>query len=280
MRQCSPSKQSRDRTPSSVSSDASSSKQLIMELDSIKSRARHASWRNDGESKWDRYNPFYRKQSRSRDITVDEENQKELRPQAREAHSTGCIDTTNNGESYPPPAHANTYQSGSPTSSTATPVDGHMNGASKDYYHGEDESQTTTLNNEVDGIAHSRKTATGLATLPEKNESTNGQGSSEYDDVDEEARKKREHDDMMKKKIPWGRQFRMVLFPQLLTVNWLLIMAPIGIGLNYAKVNPLAIFIVNFVAIVPLAGILSFATEEIALRVGEVLGGLLNASFG
>ena len=37
---------------------------------------------------------------------------------------------------------------------------------------------------------------------------------------------------------------------------------------------------VNFIAIIPLAGTLSYATEEIALRTGEVLGGLLNATFG
>ena len=42
----------------------------------------------------------------------------------------------------------------------------------------------------------------------------------------------------------------------------------------------MAVFIVNFIAIIPLAGLLSYATEEIALRVGETLGGLLNASFG
>lgn len=42
----------------------------------------------------------------------------------------------------------------------------------------------------------------------------------------------------------------------------------------------MAIFVVNFVAIIPLAGTLSYATEEIALRTGEVLGGLLNATFG
>jgi len=36
----------------------------------------------------------------------------------------------------------------------------------------------------------------------------------------------------------------------------------------------------NFLAIIPLAGTLSFGTEEIALRTGETLGGLLNASFG
>jgi len=45
-------------------------------------------------------------------------------------------------------------------------------------------------------------------------------------------------------------------------------------------VDPKIAFVINFLAIIPLAGILSYATEEIALRVGETLGGLLNASFG
>jgi Ca2+:H+ antiporter len=80
--------------------------------------------------------------------------------------------------------------------------------------------------------------------------------------------------------IPVGQQIRATLFPHWITINWLLLAVPVGIGLHFTKVNPLIIFIVNFLAIIPLAGILSFATEEIALRVGEVLGGLLNASFG
>lgn len=42
----------------------------------------------------------------------------------------------------------------------------------------------------------------------------------------------------------------------------------------------MVVFVVNFIAIIPLAGMLSYATEEIALRTGEVMGGLLNASFG
>jgi Ca2+:H+ antiporter len=81
-------------------------------------------------------------------------------------------------------------------------------------------------------------------------------------------------------KVPLSVQIRRTLFPHIYTINWLLLAVPIGIGLHFTKVNPLAIFIVNFLAIVPLAGILSYATEEIALRVGEVIGGLLNASFG
>jgi Ca2+:H+ antiporter len=64
-------------------------------------------------------------------------------------------------------------------------------------------------------------------------------------------------------------------------INILLIAAPVGIALNYIhSVNRIAVFVVNFIAIIPLAAILSFATEEIALRTGEVLGGLINATFG
>ena len=57
-------------------------------------------------------------------------------------------------------------------------------------------------------------------------------------------------------------------------------LAPVGIAMYYAHVNPVAVFVINFIAIIPLAGMLSYATEEIALRVGETLGGLLNATFG
>ncbi|TEY36330.1 hypothetical protein BOTCAL_0558g00080 [Botryotinia calthae] len=64
-------------------------------------------------------------------------------------------------------------------------------------------------------------------------------------------------------------------------INILLIAAPVGIALNYAGgVNGIVIFVVNFIAIIPLAAMLGFATEEISLHVGESLGGLLNASFG
>lgn len=75
-----------------------------------------------------------------------------------------------------------------------------------------------------------------------------------------------------------GNQIRAALFSS--WVNILLIASPVGIALHFAKVDPVVIFVVNFIAIIPLAGTLSYATEEIALRTGEVIGGLLNASFG
>jgi len=63
-------------------------------------------------------------------------------------------------------------------------------------------------------------------------------------------------------------------------INVLIVAAPIGIALHYAGVSPVAVFVVNFIAIIPLAAMLSYGTEQIALYAGEVLGGLLNASFG
>ncbi|RCI14132.1 hypothetical protein L249_8058 [Ophiocordyceps polyrhachis-furcata BCC 54312] len=64
-------------------------------------------------------------------------------------------------------------------------------------------------------------------------------------------------------------------------INVLLFAAPVGIAINYVPSIPrVAVFVVNFIAIIPLAALLSFATEEIALRTGETLGGLLNATFG
>lgn len=64
-------------------------------------------------------------------------------------------------------------------------------------------------------------------------------------------------------------------------INILLVAAPVGIALaNINGIDGVVVFVVNFIAIIPLAGMLSFATEELALYVGETLGGLLNATFG
>ncbi|QUC16842.1 uncharacterized protein UV8b_01083 [Ustilaginoidea virens] len=63
-------------------------------------------------------------------------------------------------------------------------------------------------------------------------------------------------------------------------INILMLAAPAGIAMHYAHVDGKAVFVVNFIAIIPLAAMLSFATEEVALRTGETLGGLINATFG
>lgn len=63
-------------------------------------------------------------------------------------------------------------------------------------------------------------------------------------------------------------------------VNILLVFVPIGIVAGVAEWDPVTVFVINFLAIIPLASVLSFATEEISAKLGEALGGLLNATFG
>ena len=48
---------------------------------------------------------------------------------------------------------------------------------------------------------------------------------------------------------------------------------------NYLYINGIAIFIINFIAIIPLAAMLSYATKKIALRASDTLGSLLNVTF-
>jgi len=64
-------------------------------------------------------------------------------------------------------------------------------------------------------------------------------------------------------------------------MNWLLILVPIAIGLEHlAPERHLLIFATACLAILPLAGRMGHATEALAERMGEGVGGLLNATFG
>jgi Ca2+:H+ antiporter len=64
-------------------------------------------------------------------------------------------------------------------------------------------------------------------------------------------------------------------------VNWLLLFVPITIALEaLAPERHLLVFVASALAIVPLAGWLGHATEQLATRLGEGVGGLLNATFG
>lgn len=64
-------------------------------------------------------------------------------------------------------------------------------------------------------------------------------------------------------------------------MNWLLVFVPIAIGLRFLKPDEqTAIFLTSAIAIIPLAGWLGRATEHLASKSGEGIGGLLNATFG
>lgn len=50
--------------------------------------------------------------------------------------------------------------------------------------------------------------------------------------------------------------------------NVFLVFVPLGIVAGAVGWDPVAIFVLNFLAIIPLAGLLAFATEELAAKVG------------
>ena len=71
---------------------------------------------------------------------------------------------------------------------------------------------------------------------------------------------------------------RSLLKPRL---DWLLVALPVVVGLELLRPEAHTwIFFTACAAIVPLAGWLGRATEHLAERTGEGIGGLLNPTFG
>ncbi|HJZ46267.1 MAG TPA: calcium/proton exchanger [Roseiflexaceae bacterium] len=63
-------------------------------------------------------------------------------------------------------------------------------------------------------------------------------------------------------------------------LRYLLIFVPLAIAAELLHWNPLIIFSFSCIALVPLAGLLGEATEELAIHTGPKVGGLLNATLG
>ena len=68
--------------------------------------------------------------------------------------------------------------------------------------------------------------------------------------------------------------------PRETKLNILLFALPLTLYFNYVDQNYSMAFFSSLIAIMPLAFLMGRATEEIALRTTESLGGLLNATFG
>src|SRR5258705_4593791 len=62
---------------------------------------------------------------------------------------------------------------------------------------------------------------------------------------------------------------------------WLLALVPVVLAAQYLLPEAhTLLFVLSVLAIVPLAGLLSRATEAVAARTGDMIGGLLNATLG
>lgn len=187
-----------------------------------------------------------------------------------------------NQEEFPPPHHAGTAPPISPTSAQSVGTSNDVPGekSSLPVTNGGAKKESADISDET-AVANSTSGVTRRAKF--KNifrKSHDGDERNDLNHVDSEAlsleeRKKRSH----KRKIPVGHQLHAVFLSS--WINVLLLFVPVGFAVYYSKkVGPVPVFIINFVAIIPLAAMLSYATEELAIRVGETLGGLLNATFG
>jgi len=77
-----------------------------------------------------------------------------------------------------------------------------------------------------------------------------------------------------------GRECRGIMSIMCQWLNILLVFVPLGILSPNLEWGCACTFACNFTAIVPLAGILGASTECLAAHTGQMIGGLLNATFG
>src|SRR5687767_4266174 len=64
------------------------------------------------------------------------------------------------------------------------------------------------------------------------------------------------------------------------SLNWLFVFVPATLALDYASASDPVIFFAAALAIIPIAAMIVRATEQLATRTGDAVGGLLNATFG
>jgi Ca2+:H+ antiporter len=179
------------------------------------------------------------------------------------------------------PHHANTAPPESSTSSDTPTSNGTLIGQPDIKPTGEKESLPLDRDNsrsmseqnvtEPEHKPRKRLALMNLLGAPDRTKKDKDNADLERSDTGETKKKRRP-------KIGVVSQFKATILGS--WVNVLLVCVPIGFALRYTNANGYAVFVVNFVAIIPLAAMLSFATEELALYTGETLGGLLNASFG
>jgi len=64
------------------------------------------------------------------------------------------------------------------------------------------------------------------------------------------------------------------------SINWLFAFIPVTLALEHAGMAAPVVFFSAALAIVPIASLIVHATEQLATRTGDAVGGLLNATFG
>ncbi|CAN9310571.1 unnamed protein product [Alternaria alternata] len=222
-----------------------------MNLDTVRRQAHRVASQHGGNGAAN-YNPFARQ--RSRDINLDEENA--VYRTRSETHATPAIEEQRRlesreaGKEFGMPDHHNTE----PSASSPT-----YGSASTTFPESTTEKDLTSHLNAMlvppDELGYK-----GIFRKDHQDAENDEAEHPEADELSLEERKKK----AFKRKIPVGAQIKFVLFGA--WINVLLVMVPVGFAVYYARLKPVPVFIINFIAIIPLAAMLSNATEELAIR--------------
>ena len=257
---------------------------MLDNADKYRAAAKQAAW-YDEEGDSPNYNPFRKTRTRNRDAgqadaesglqpALTHRSESQITPVIEQQRRSQIQDTIHQ------PKHADTMPYSSQPSGDKSPVEGasSVKDFSRDHEHSQDSGTTEASTavepeiklDETEGKPRRRR----FAHLPFL-------AKSENENDGEEVKTARTRSGLWGKetqKFTIASQLRATLFNS--WINVLLIFVPIGIAVNYTSIPRVGVFVINFIAIIPLAAMLSYATEEIALRTGETIGGLLNATFG
>ena len=270
-------------------------------LDKYRAAAKRSAWYDEDDDETN-YNPFRKIHRCNKRATPNDDGEATIRvdtnrsegrllQQSERDRRANLVD-----EDYRPVAHAHTMPASSPSTAQQN---GYAKPATRDMAFGGERNETSqgsgtgtsdtaieTPNTAVDtstanskDLERPRRRKPGI--LQRKMDGSTGlEPEVEAESAAESLTEKQSSSFFNKdpKKYTCASQLRATFFNS--WVNVLLIFVPVGIAVKATGVSDVATFVVNFVAIIPLAGMLSFATEEIAERTGETIGGLLNASFG
>ncbi|KAH6143176.1 hypothetical protein HBI64_013270 [Parastagonospora nodorum] len=98
-------------------------------------------------------------------------------------------------------------------------------------------------------------------------------------DLEPEERRIQRKKLSLRRRIPVGAQIGFLLFYNYIATI-LLPCIPAGFAVNYIHTNAVAVFCINFAAIIPSATALSAALNDLSIRSGDKVSALLNQTFG
>lgn len=156
------------------------------------------------------------------------------------------------------------------------PDDHHQSIALQDRNHASTLSRSTTGPDGGDHLPPPKATITDGVAKTSTSTSPSSPSAAENGDGEESSTIVSEHKPNVA--IRFWRTAKSIILSSWL--NILLVFVPAGIAVQAAGVNPTIVFALNAIAIIPLAGLLSHATESVASRMGDTVGALMNVTFG